>query len=404
MRRVVSGTVSGLLLVVGCRGSPRPDPQERPRPSAAAPAAPAGAAAPPRPTFRAATFNAGLATGVLPHVEQRARLQAQKLAEQDLDLLCLQEVWLEPEWNVIQSTLRPALPHALRPPPSTGGEAQGCAPAEFQSAMSCLATRCSRIRTDSLGACMVQQCSHLVSTLSPSCTACLAQNPRLSPEAIGAACSGGETRPRTTHAYGGSTGLALLTRREPLERDVLTLRSEQLARAVAYVRWHEPGVDDVHAFCTHLSTDLHVQHGKAGAWRGEQREQLEALIAFVQHKTGGRGNVIVLGDLNTGPAAGSHIAGRWPQHYARLIESGLHDPQLADGSAACTFCPDNPLVGGRSTGILIDHVLLRGFVGQSRAERILDEPVTLTGSRGTPLRSAYSDHYAVLVTVARGGA
>lgn len=60
---------------------------------------------------------------------------------------------------------------------------------------------------------------------------------------------------------------------------------------------------------------------------------------------------------------------------------------------------DNLLIGRRPGGLVIDHVLVRGFAGTSAARRVLDRAAPLTGE-GAPRVSPPSDHYGVSVTLA----
>jgi hypothetical protein len=97
-------------------------PPEPPRPPAAPvnaaqqpPSATVAAATPargPRPagSFRAGTFNAGLAVGVLAHAEARVALVVQALVEEPLDLLCVKEFWLEEHWQRLVSAAAERLP------------------------------------------------------------------------------------------------------------------------------------------------------------------------------------------------------------------------------------------------------------------------------------------------------
>ena len=57
--------------------------------------APAVPERPAKRDIRVATYNAGLAVGVLKYADERAAMVAQTLAKEDVDLLCVQEVWLE---------------------------------------------------------------------------------------------------------------------------------------------------------------------------------------------------------------------------------------------------------------------------------------------------------------------
>jgi hypothetical protein len=79
--------------------------------------------------FRAGTFNAGLAVGVLAHAEARVAPVVQALADEPLDLLCVQEFWLEEHWQKLVSAASGRLPYTHRLAADPGG-ALVCAPEE----------------------------------------------------------------------------------------------------------------------------------------------------------------------------------------------------------------------------------------------------------------------------------
>jgi hypothetical protein len=110
---------------------------------------------------------------------------------------------------------------------------------------------------------------------------------------------------------------------------------------------------------------------------------------------------VLLGDLNTGPAISPHISPIMPRHYERLLGRGFLNPYAAQTDVQCTYCFDNPLEGKSGThGYLIDHVLLRGFAGQVTGEQVM-RPSLMVEQGGRPIRSGYSDHYGVIVTLSR---
>ena len=110
--------------------------------------------------------------------------------------------------------------------------------------------------------------------------------------------------------------------------------------------------------------------------------------------------VVLLGDMNNGPAVGD-VAGDLEANYALFTDAGYSDRFAEGPNASCTFCPDNP-INGTTTGVLIDHVLLRDLTeGTSAAgERVLDGTIELTVDE-EPVEAALSDHYGVSVTLSR---
>jgi endonuclease/exonuclease/phosphatase family metal-dependent hydrolase len=153
----------------------------------------------------------------------------------------------------------------------------------------------------------------------------------------------------------------------------------------------------VHVFATHLSPVFSdIPYPGDGTWEAEQRAQIERLLALIEEKVPAGEPVVVLGDLNTGPELAG-IAGEVPENFSLLPASGLVVPYVeAVPDPGCTFCAENPLVGGADDdeSVLIDHVLVRGLRPTS-VDRIFDEPVPVAGTD-----SRLSDHYAVMVTFA----
>ncbi len=105
--------------------------------------------------------------------------------------------------------------------------------------------------------------------------------------------------------------------------------------------------------------------------------------------------VIVAGDFNCGPEHAGGIAAEHPQNHQKIVGAGYADPYLESPDAPCTWCGNNPLVGGGPSTV-IDHVFVRGSGFQFESRRVLDEPVTLPGVAEP---SRLSDHYGVEVAI-----
>src|SRR5262245_20372706 len=88
--------------------------------------------------FRVGTFNAGLAVGVLDYARERAPLVADALAALPVDLLCVQEVWLDAHWRAVETAARARLPYALRPVPAATPAGGTCTPDELRPVMACV--------------------------------------------------------------------------------------------------------------------------------------------------------------------------------------------------------------------------------------------------------------------------
>ncbi|WP_438029170.1 endonuclease/exonuclease/phosphatase family protein [Sorangium sp. So ce233] len=410
-----------LLACSGDKGRAResagaPEGGAPPQAAAPQPGAPEGAAregAGPKPAtpFRVATYNGGLAMGVLKYVDERAEPLIRALAEQPVDMLCVQEFWLEEHWQKLVAATSSTLPNTFRLPP--GHEDGGCSRQETDPLVACAAQRCAGLTQHALLPCLLQSCSARLTSLSPDCFNCLAANPRKGPDELAQAClrtqpksaagarpparAGGATAPE---AYSGASGTAILTGAEILERDSLVLPSAIDRRAVLYTRLSPPSIGELHVFCTHLTASMEgVPHPRNTSWQKDQSAQIDALLAYVDRKTGGRGATLLLGDLNTGPAIAPSISARLPAHYDRLLARGFVNPYASQKDAKCTYCFDNPLDGGKGTrGLLIDHVLLRGFEGQVSGTQIMRSSLTIEAGK-KKVKSGFSDHYGLLVTL-----
>ncbi|WP_438009977.1 endonuclease/exonuclease/phosphatase family protein [Sorangium sp. So ce321] len=384
-------------------------------PQAGAPveAARESAEAKPALPFRVATYNGGLAMGVLKYVDERAEPLINALAEQPVDLLCVQEFWLEEHWQRLVAATSSSLPNTFRLPP--GHEDGGCTSQETDPLVACAAQSCAGLTQHALLPCLLQSCASKLTSLSPDCFNCLSANPRKGPDELARAClrtqkkSAAGARPparaggaAAVEVYSGASGTAVLTNAEILERDSLVLPSAIDRRAVLYTRLSPPSVGELHVFCTHLTANMEgVPHPRNTSWQKDQSAQIDALLAYVDQKTGGRGATLLLGDLNTGPAIAPSISARLPAHYNRLLARGFVNPYASQEDAKCTYCFDNPLDGGKGTrGLLIDHVLLRGFEGDASGAQIMRSNLTFEAGK-KKVKSGFSDHYGLLVTLLR---
>ena len=142
--------------------------------------------------------------------------------------------------------------------------------------------------------------------------------------------------------------------------------------------------------------------GDYGDWKGEQAHQIEQLLEYIEEKSGEEGSsgqVVLLGDLNTGPAVTDHgIQPEWPENYQLLVDAGLTEPYLAQSDVQCTDCPENSFHSADSDAKLIDHVLLRGVAASPHVERVMTETVTIEVD-GEPVETHLSDHFGLELTL-----
>jgi endonuclease/exonuclease/phosphatase family metal-dependent hydrolase len=340
--------------------------------------------------LRTATFNAALAPAFAPLVSERGEplISALAASAAELDLLCVQEFWLDEHWSALRDSAASQLPNALRFEARAGSGT--CSEEELGGLGQCLQTSCPDTSGEELVACATSSCPEQVTALNPGCLACVMNH--ISDDF--SACVGEPTTPDPA-IYGGSFDVGLLSRFPILANDTKELSSYFVRAGVLYAKLDVPGAGPVHAFCTHLGSPLDIvpYAGSYGSWHDEQQQQIRELLAFVHEKTQDQGRVVVLGDMNNGPAHGA-IEGEWTDNYALLTGDRLENPYLLQTDAACTWCDDNSYHPG-AAATLIDHILESGFDdATTRIERTYVEPVTLETEDGS-LEGNLSDHYGL---------
>jgi endonuclease/exonuclease/phosphatase family metal-dependent hydrolase len=306
---------------------------------------------------RVATFNAGLAVGYLPNVKARLPHVVEALSAIDVDLLFVQEFWLDEHWDRLCDALAKRLPYTFRPPHVVVASG-GCTTEQLAPLLACTRKHCAGLRDEELAACVVRHCATYALTIAPSCVNCMTHNIDGTIEEMVARC-GGETKDgkHAPIAYGGSFGTGLLSRVPLADIDTISYRSSINARGAIYAR-----AGDLHVFATHLSP------GGLGGF--EQGPQFDELVDFAAAK---RGPAVLLGDLNT--SSGSQL-------FGKLRTAGFREPDKLDTRPTCYSSR-------------IDHILVRDIDDVVTTQRILDARITLPSGERTTL----SDHYGVLATL-----
>jgi endonuclease/exonuclease/phosphatase family metal-dependent hydrolase len=340
------------------------------------------------------------------------------MREVEAEIVCLQEVWMDDHWALVRDALEPRLPHIIRPEAEPGGDLS-CSVSELAPVAKCIASQCSGGR-ESVAECVWRRCRPAMSTASSGCLTCLGSDPRrplgeVATHCVSAAKSvfggsrdtaGSPTRmgPDHFYAYGGSRGLALATSLPIVRHEVVPLPSTFTQRAAVHAELETPA-GRAHVLCTHLASGVGPFPAPRGqSWDDVHRDEVRKLIELADERarpsapSGGAPFVLVLGDLNAGPGKPPHISARRLQTYRSLLSAGFSSPYADRGDAGCTLCFDNPLHGHRGTrGILIDHILVRGFGGKLAAFDFMRSPASPSDAGGAPI--AYSDHNGVLLVL-----
>jgi endonuclease/exonuclease/phosphatase family metal-dependent hydrolase len=352
-----------------------------------------GAECDPSQPVRLATFNGGLAPDV-GLVAERIRPVMETLAAQELDLLCVQELWQD--WETLTAAAA-GLPNTVHLPPLSECPS-GCFPGELDELLACGEQHCQGLVGPELMSCGATNCNDEVFALSPGCLDCVVSTMTGGGgmEDIAADCPVPAEELGDSYLFGCHYDTGILTSATIVEQESRPLDSYMVLSTVDFARI-ETGSGKLDVFCAHLQSEMDNYQGDFGSYQGEQAHQIDQLLAFVAEKDDGSRPVVLLGDLNTGPAIPeANLEGEWPDHYQRLLEAGFDNPYAAQDDVACTLCPDNTLRPADSDGQLIDHILLKNASSDASGSRFMTEPTRLQID-GNTVESNFSDHYGLIM-------
>jgi len=340
------------------------------------------------------TYNAGLADGFVPGAESRIPLVAAAISESDAEIVCLQEVWTPEQVAAVDMGAADRFPHRAWPDALQAADV-GCQDGEIDEMVDCLVDACDVTCVDEVVDCAFLSCALPFLGLPPDCMRCAFAHVGVDPVVAKDTCVDDPVE----FAYGGSYGTGILSKYPIIQTDQITFDSTTNRRGATHAVIDAPD-GPVDVYCTHLTAVFAVipYPRDTGSWAEEQLLQFDGLldwmgtVAQTPHQA-------LLGDLNSGPD-GDGVTAQDPDGYDLLVADGFDVPYV-DLDGRCTFCNDNPLIGGDDPedNALIDHVMLKGFTDYS-ATRAIDGTVSADSCAVDLSVSAVSDHYGVSVTAA----
>ena len=383
------------------------------------------------------TFNVALAGSFIPFEQQRREALPAAIAESGADILCLQEVWTQQDKERIRSAVEVAFPYSvlfendldtpLDDPTDQNGNVpeapttvpcpEGNAEDIMDQAVDCAAESCNTLSPgDESGQttsteCVVNNCFQSVVGLLgiPRCYACLAtQLPTRTFAEIRQSCP---TVVNQVLAFEGQNGILILSRYPLRDATNWVIPGTWNRRVITRATAELPNGVGLDVYCNHLTPIFDNlafpytgQYGEgatdAAGWEAEQQLQAQKLIDFVR-RTSGDTPAIVLGDFNTGRAFPEQDIAAEGEPTLDLLESVFTPAYAADYVPQCTFCPDNPVVGGdpEDEPVWIDHIFSFNLASESTltTSRTFDEdvvPVEPDGG-GDPVLVPLSDHFGI---------
>ncbi len=355
-----------------------------------------------RATFE--TYNVGLARGFVPNAAERAEPVAAAVSESPADVACLQEVWLfrdeQDEWSTDQidtivDESSETFPHNYFEI-TEAGESVSCTAEEADPLETCVRANCDGVPDADLAECALAECGDEFDALSTECQSCVAGQIGGSLDDILNACAP-DGEGASEFSYNGHNGLLMLSRHEMRDTSITSFESTLVQRSALHAVVTVPDVGDVDLYCTHLAaslSDVPYPGGTYESYEEEQAAQIAELLDFV-NDTSTTGNVVVMGDMNTGPAAGDNEA-EFPANYNLFIDADFASPYAEQDAPDCTFCAENTLTDAEASDNLIDHIFLQLTLDAEvvNVERAYDETQEIDGEQMN-----LSDHYGVRVTV-----
>lgn len=346
------------------------------------------------------TYNIGLATGFVDYAPQRTPIVVDLVAKLDADVVCLQEVWTQEDIDLVIDGAKDAFPHShhvfledttLGPP--------ACTATESDPLKACVDQKCPDTPASEIAGCALENCNPEFSALSAGCVECIVANIGKEVEEILSICQTSSQK----YAYGGHSGLILLSKHPLSQLSHEKLSSTNVQRAVLGARVDLPVLGDTAVVCTHLAADLTgagvPYNGPHESWAGENAVQAEAALDFADTLGAGADHRVIFGDMNSGPAIGDAVVAEIPgASYQTFLDAGYVDfPTAGEGEAAsaCTYCDANSLVksGGN---VQIDRIVLSALPNKAKARVDLVGTQTVTiQSGGSDVTTHPSDHFGV---------
>ena len=349
-----------------------------------------------------ATYNVGLAAGFVPLAAERRQPVATALSGLNADVVCLQEVWLNQDANgdwqqdnidaLINATAQ-NLPNSYYFI-SEDDTMVSCLPADIVEVDTCVMTNCADSTADELQGCVLGNCQTEFFALPTECSQCLIGQLGNEYADIKVACVGGAQSAFFSNAH---NGLLLLSKYPLTNTSHAKLEAVQVARSVLKADVALPSGNQ-RVYCTHLTADIRdtqypvVEGSDITSYAEELEKQIDDMAAMV---TAEGTNVVVMGDMNTGPT-GTGVDAELPDAFVKFDTLGWTSAYIALGGYECTFCESNTLVG-ESGNKTIDHIFTTdGKWTASKAERIYTQTVDVAGEPQN-----LSDHFGVRVEFVR---
>jgi endonuclease/exonuclease/phosphatase family metal-dependent hydrolase len=349
------------------------------------------------------TFNTGLAPSYVPFSTERVPAIAAALNKQEAEVLCLQEVWLKKDQDLIKEQLKSSYPYSFvyNSSPVKTPTSPSCNFGNLVGKgkfVNCIANNCFSKESDGLTSCVLNKCTQALETLKNENKYCgqalMAQSKN--PPLVAFWNILNPLKPADLFTYEGANGVMILSRHPILKQDIIDLTESSTLnrRAVLTVDVQPKSFKQpISIYCTHLTANFETSipySGKFRSWQEENKEQIKEIIAKI--KTNPNPSIL-MGDFNCSTAnKNAGIANDWHEN-CELLASALKEIHLQ--KPKCSFCKDNVLTNGEPRNLLLDHIYVNGEIAFEPAYLSLNQTYTITTEAKRTEQTPLSDHYAV---------
>jgi endonuclease/exonuclease/phosphatase family metal-dependent hydrolase len=352
--------------------------------------------------FQIMTFNVGLAPSYVPFASERAPAIATALTNQNADVICLQEVWLKKDQELIREKLKSIYPYnfAFDSNPIKTPEAPSCQLGNLignGKFVNCLSNNCFLKNKDSLTSCILKNCTQALDNLKNEnkyCAQALMAQVKNTP-AVALWNILNPIKPADLFTYDSGTGVMIISKYPFVKKEVLDLTENSTLnrRAVLAVDIQPKEFSTpISIYCTHLTANFETSvpySGKYKSWQDENSGQIDLVLKTIKNNPNPS---LLLGDFNCSKTnKQADIDDDWQancQHLATEMEEiELQFPK-------CSFCKNNVLTDNEPKNLLLDHIYVRGL-SYNLAEISLNGPYPITMNNQKIELKPLSDHYAV---------
>jgi endonuclease/exonuclease/phosphatase family metal-dependent hydrolase len=343
-------------------------------------------------SITALTFNTALGVGLAPYTAERREALAEIIPDLGIDLICLQEVWTYDDVVWFKETLAEPYPHVFFAVEQTDPGSLRCTSSEADMLSSCLDENCTGLSDAALVLCAVDACAQVFTEISADCQECIIANQTLSLDILILSCGSEDAK-----TYKDQNGLMILSKYPFENTGMLAFDSALGDRGVLRVRIAPSEAAGIDVYCTHLAASIgeSLYQGEYGSWEEERYMQAGLLLDWVEEQSRDVADVLVLGDLNCGPAT-ADVEAEDKDTFMLFSDSGFTSPYLELGNTQCSWCADNTLVDDDSNDVILDHVLQRTSASTPLVDagRSLTQPVEVEAA-GEIITIHLSDHYGI---------